>query len=269
MVARAWTRAGDAALVAEAQGCYPFEVERLRESLGRLAQAMEAVLERPSAHQALVERLDEETVPLRERVRALGRMLESGLDEEAATLTLAPGVGPTLARRLRDAGCAHLEDLALADPAALVELPGIGKARAARLVEATTELVRSRSALRYIERGDGASLAPAGWPTEVDPYRLRRALDLTVRGGDGGCYEVRGGMEPHQVRFIDSALQCDCADAASGRRCKHALAVLLARGDQEAQALARRLSELADDTRLSLFDLWFDGRGKPAGRSPR
>src|SRR5262249_11795804 len=40
LVGRYWTRAGDVYQVAERCGCYPFEVERLRESFDRLLGAM-------------------------------------------------------------------------------------------------------------------------------------------------------------------------------------------------------------------------------------
>ncbi|HEX6292924.1 MAG TPA: DEAD/DEAH box helicase [Herpetosiphonaceae bacterium] len=269
LVARDWTRTGNAAAVAEIHGCYAFEVDRLHESLSRLIPAMEAVVEPPSTQlQALME-LDEAYVPLVERVRALTRMMTAGMDEAAATLTLIPGVGPALASRLRAAGLAHLEDVAIADPAEVANVPGISPARAKRLVEAASGLVRSRSALRYEERGGMAILKPSGWPADLDPYRLRRALDLTVSDRGEELYEVRGGSEPRQVRMVAGAPRCACPDAERGHRCKHSLAVLLARGDSEIESWSRRMEEVVDQNLLNLFDLWFDRSGNVTRRIPR
>lgn len=258
IVARAWTRLGDRAAVAERTDCYPFEVDRLRESLERLLVAMIAVATamRQGDDDAAKPGLEED-VSLSERIHALHCMVASGLDESSATLTLIPGIGPTLAKRLQDNGIADIEELALAEPADLEQVRGISCERAARWIEAAVTIVPSRSALAYRETGPTLDLKPTGWPSDVDPYRLRRALELRIAGMDGGTYLVTGGLEPHLVRNVSDSFSCDCVDASRGHTCKHVLAVKLHRGDRGLQRLVRQLDSASSGDTLDLFSLWF------------
>ncbi len=252
LAARAWTRTGNADRVAEALACYPFEVRRLRESMDRLLTAMLASLE-PDADEAPAPR---EEIPVRERLRALQRMVAGGLDEETVTLTLVPGIGPKMARRLRSAGVEDVEALAQASPEDFRDVPGLSEKRSARWIDEATRLVRDRSAFRYRETGPAAALSGAAWPQGVEPYRLRRALELTVTAAGAG-YRVSGGLEPHRVRLRKGVAQCDCPDAAAGNTCKHMLAVRLKRGDRELQRLVERVQSAGAAEGLDLFDLWF------------
>lgn len=250
VVARAWTRSGDVEAVAGDHGCYPFEVERLCDCLARLLLAMGALA--PGSEQA--------EVPLRERIVVLRQMVLQGLDEEAATLTLIEGIGGTMAARLKRAGIGDVEALAQAEVADLAGVPGLSAGRAAKWIDRATQVVRSCSAYRYRElRGPARSTSvPPGWPGEVDPYRLRRALDLRIAGQDGGTYRVVGGLEPHLVRTHAARLVCDCPDAGQGHLCKHVLAVRLHRQDRELLGLVRNLSAQGEGA-LDLQALWFAG----------
>jgi helicase len=264
LAARAWTRTGDADRVAEALSCYPFEVRRLCESMERLLTAMLASLE-PEAEEAADAPRDD--VLVRERLRALHRMVAGGLDEEAVTLTLVAGVGPKMARRLRSAGVEDVEALAQANPEDLRGVRGLSEKRAARWIDEATRIVRDHSAYRYRETGPTVALGGAGWPQGVEPYRLRRALELQVRTARGG-YRVSGGLEPHRVRLLRGVPECDCPDAAGGNTCKHVLAVRLKREDRELRRLVERLQTAGAAEGLDLFDLWFrpgsPDRGTPA-----
>jgi len=137
----------------------PFEVERLRQSLDRLLLAMVAILEKPDDEPEQWLPSDEPYVPMRERIQALHRMICTGLDEFAATLTIVGGIGPTMAKRLQTAGIADIEDLALAEPAELAKVRGLSHARADKWISEATNLVKSRSAYRYRETGPVAAIA--------------------------------------------------------------------------------------------------------------
>jgi helicase len=251
---REWTRRGDGERVAEVMACYPFEIHRLRETMDRLLTGMLAVIdpEEPAGQEAAVE----EEATVRERLTALQRMVDAGLDEEAVTLTLIPGIGPRWAQRLRSVGVADIEGLAQASPEALAGVRGLKRDRASRWIEQAAGLLSKRSGYWFREVGPAARVVSSVFPAEVDPYRLRRALDLTVNGGDGGDYCVSGGLEPHRVLMREGTFLCDCPDYSDGVVCKHVLAVRLRRGDPELSRLACELRSGAEDTGLDLFRLW-------------
>jgi helicase len=262
-VVRAWTRLGNADEVADSFGCYAFEVRRLGESVERILTAAVAVLTPPKEQhldggEAPPEVPSDDGPSLRERVRALASMVAHGVDEQVVTLTLLEGIGGTLARRLRDAGIADIEDLALTDPGDLAKVRGVSVTRAARWVSEASEKIKTRSAFSLRETGRMTEASSESWNSSVEPYRLRRALDLKVRSHGEG-FAVTGGLEPHRVARADANLACDCADFAKGRECKHVLAVRLRCKDAELLSLTQHLSSEADAAGLDLFHLWFDG----------
>jgi helicase len=262
IVIRTWTRVGCADSVAQTFGCYPFEISRLTESMGRILTAAIAVLNPPNRlsseaqESPCVVRFDDKP-PLAERTRALAAMVEQGIDEQGVTLTFLDGIGGKLARRLRDAGFADIEELALADTEKLTAIGGISPTRAARWIDQATQKLRTHSALSFREIGPAPQTTSESWSATVDPYRLRRALELKVqRGGDQ--FIVDGGLEPHCITRAGAGYACDCADFARGRECKHILAVRLSCNDAELLGLVAQLSSQRDLDHLDLFGLWFD-----------
>ena len=257
LVIRQWTRLGDTQPVAETFACYPFEVAQLGTSLERLLLVMAALFEKPEVEAAAELQALADYVPLAERITALRTMVATGLDETAVTLTCLSGLGPTLAQRLYRAGITDIEALAQAEPTTLAALRGIGAARAAQWIDQAIEVVKTRSALRYREIGTAGKPLVSTWPSEIDPYRLRRALDLAVRSGEGGSFRITGGLEPHRVLMAEGTYRCDCTDTANGHLCKHVLAVRLAQGDKRLKQLVQQLTSGAEPTQLDLFALWF------------
>jgi helicase len=263
VVIRAWTRTGDAEKVATAAGWYAFEVKRVVESVERLLLAMGAVLDAP----------EEETrnrngvaVSLPERIRVLRRMVSAGLDERAATLTTVPGIGPTLAKRLVAQGIANVEELAQTTTAELAAVPGVSGKRAADWIACAHEVVVTTSATRYREAEvvprnraitlTGTESSAVQGSGTIDPYRLRRAMELTVRSIGRGIYHVQGGLDPHVVRLTSHGqFVCDCPDSAAGHTCKHRLAVQRKRHDPEVGGWLRRVR--ASERTLDLTALWF------------
>src|SRR5262249_11737331 len=151
-------------------------------------------------------------------------------------------LGPKMARRLASSGVRDIEELVLAEPEQLAKLPGLSCGRAAQWIDAASELVNTRSAYRYREDEPTLGIRPPGWPAKLDPYRLRRALDLAVTAPNDTHYRVTGGLEPHEVWLApDRRLCCDCGDAAHGIECKHVLAIRLHRGDRQLRSLSRTL----------------------------
>src|SRR5207248_852246 len=166
------------------------------------------------------------------------------------------------------AGIADVEALAQAEPAELARVRGLSKARAQRWVREAGGVVKKSSAWRYREPPARSAPRPAGWPAGVDPYRLRRALELRVSGGED-VYRVSGGQEPHEVRVEGDQLVCDCADAGAGQVCKHVLGVRMARGESGLRQRAEGLGREGGEEPVSLFGLWFDDRPAPGGEVGR
>lgn len=77
-----------------------------------------------------------------------------------ADVTELPGVGPVLQSRLENAGITTIADLALVEPIALLEVPGIGRRRGSMLI------VQARAALGDeiipLLANDGANSDEAG-----------------------------------------------------------------------------------------------------------
>jgi helicase len=257
---RCWTREGEVEKVAEICNCYPFEVERLVQQSARLLQAMSEIVGLKAAEED-DEQKDrfqiEREVSLSEKLTALHKMVELGLDEQAATLTFIEGIGARTARRLSELGCADIEDLAGIEPEMLAREKGISDKRARRWNQSAIELQKRFSAFYFRETFvPDESKNAFNFPAEIEPYRLRRALELKVAGGDGGVYRVTGGLEPHLVVLKYKELLCDCADADKGNVCKHTLAVRLLRGDKELKKLTRRLLKPETDQPIDLIALW-------------
>lgn len=263
IVARDWTRTGDAEGTADKHGCYPFEVRRLAESLEKILAAAVAVVTPPK--EELAKDLDkppaepyEEAPSLQQRLRALVAMVSHGVDEQVVTLTFLDGVGGTTARRLRDAGIADIEDLAAADALSLGSLRGLSPQRAQRWIECAEKLVKTHSAFSLRDGRGKATAVTQSWATAIDPYRLRRAFELKVLAR-GNVLRVSGGLEPHRVICSPEGLACDCADFAKGNVCKHILAVRLRKREPEAMKLAAYLHEDSAGETLDLSQLWFEG----------
>lgn len=256
LVARSWTRVGDAPRVAEEHDCYPFEVERLRESLTRLLTAMAAIFAAPVEGDE-VPSYAVENGRLRECVRAARAMVAGGMDEFGVTLTMVGGIGTKTARRLIGEGVADVEQLALLGADEFHRFRGISAKRIASWVSEAKRVALTQTALVFRETAPYVNVAPVGWVPGVDPYRLRRALDLSVRAADGGTYLITGGLEPHVVRLQGGILICDCADSARGNSCKHVLAVRMRNGDRQLKLLTDKLAHTpASADRVDVFELW-------------
>lgn len=256
LIGRTWTRMGNAEGVADRHGCYAFEVQCLCESLQRLLAAMVD----------LFSVFQKEKVPasegpaLLERIRVLEKMITCGLDEQSVTLTLLPGLGAKFARQLKEAGIEDVEDLALAEIDDLLKISGIGLKRAESWLTGAEEMVDGHlSAFRYREEASSHTLKRSEWPKDIDPYRLRRALELKVAGQDGNVFRVVGGLDPHAVQFRQGQLACDCPDHAKGHLCKHVLQVRLFQGDASLRQLANELTDAKAQEQLDLFNLWWRG----------
>ncbi|WP_055073945.1 DEAD/DEAH box helicase [Pseudanabaena sp. 'Roaring Creek'] len=252
LIARDWTRSGDGVAIAEARGCYAFEVECVRDAMQRLLLAMANIcttIQSPDFE-------DPEAIPLAEKVKVLERMISGGLDESTVTLTSVSGIGAKFAKRLKELGIHDLEDLALTESSE-VSAEGISQKRLQKWIDAANEMVGDRfSAFRYREESTTNTIVSNTFPDAIDPYRLRRALELRVTGNEGNVYRVVGGLDPHLVTCHQNIYDCDCPDAAKGNVCKHILAVRIFRHDQFLLSSLKSIKQSTEG--LDLKGLWYD-----------
>lgn len=253
-----WTVLEDEEMVADEDGIYPFEIFRLIESMDRLLLATASIrkmLDRPPGLEP-----DEPAPPKspeQTRIELLRQKVLNGIDGPVASLTLVDGIGSAWARKLSANDIGDLQALADSTPEVLTSLSGISAKRATKWIE------NAQAAHLQIPAEVDAPCVPT-FPVDpdmtLDPYRLRRALDLKVRSNKRNQWTITGGSEPRIVALSGSALTCSCPDHAKGHECKHILAVRHRRKDPEVCRIidTMRLGEKNNLPFLDLFQLWFD-----------
>jgi helicase len=269
LVASEWCSSGDAEKTAVKFNCYAFEVVRLRDSLVRLLSAMYSMIKKPLGDLDIVEDLDSNSAS--ERVRILLNMVSGGLDEYAATMTLIRGIGPRLAKRLHDLGISDLLELSKTDVSRLPRILGISKDRLLRWVHEADAISRTFSVSEIANHSPTVQIAERRREFVLDPYRLRRAVELTVSSSSPNQFIVSGGTEPHIVRIAGGEIICDCLDSrrrSSNSHCKHLLALRIHMKDPLLENEVRKLKENSSDDPFDVFDLWYK-RGSPQYRDYR
>lgn len=203
-------------------------------------------------------------------------MIRYGIPLHGLGLTDLKHVGPVRAQRF----CKH----GVFTPAQISELAANDVMSMLNTGRKTAESIL-RSAYEHLESGEAGveqqALPPEqrrttrrhkglmGWPAEIDPYRLRRALDLVVEHASPEAVRVSGGAEPHLVRITESPLRerayrCDCLDYLKGQpNCKHVLRARIAlRDDRDLRPLVERLSRRENrPLRFALGELWMAVNG--------
>ena len=253
-----WTVFGDMELVAEEDGCYPFEIYLMIESVDRLLLAACSVQKMLDQKKNMTEsETDVEAIeasPSMIRIELLRQMLLTGLEKEQASLTLINGLGTTMITRLLEFGINNLNDLKEANSVHLGTVKGLSEKRAKRWIEDAREvqikIPPDIAAYRLNSVASEISLS-------VDPYRLRRALNLEVKFLKSGEWRVDGGSEPRQVTKINNGYKCSCPDFSKGNHCKHIMAVQLEMKDPELSASAKKIKQSIQHPYLELFGLWF------------
>jgi helicase len=252
---RGYTRSGECEDVADGLDCYPVEIKRVCESVARLLPAMGSICDQMTSVSDNPEViLLPSNVP--KIIHLLHQMVETGLDEEKISLTLVPGIGPTWAKRLVDAGMMHIEDLAQSDEEDVIALGGISTGRAKQWIDKASELMTSDEIYLLRDLGTRISQQQRNWPSWIDPYRLRRARSLVVTRSNERTFVVTGGSDPHQVIWEDTDLCCDCMDYVKGHRCKHVLAVQSGLGDERIIQAEAQMSNSDKSSSIDLFKLW-------------
>lgn len=192
-------------------------------------------------------------------------MLRYGVGEEMFFLTQMRNVGGVTARTLYHAGFRTPEALKAATAAELEKLPGIGKKLAGSIIGQAESISQrtlpgnSRGTVRLTCR------APRIKPKDgIDPYRLKRSLELSAAEGRNEKYRVTGGRDPHIVSWKEGTYRCDCMDFLKNGEsipCKHILCVRHEQGDEDVIKMVRKLDSRGSMTlREAVPSLWYDPR---------
>jgi hypothetical protein len=184
-------------------------------------------------------------------------MVRSGLNEEASTLTLVPGIGKAWATKLVAIGITDLELLAQSSSETLIRLGNLSKKRSEEWIENASQLLSSDDLRVISDTTDFIQVDTTGINLPVDVYRLKRSWQLqVVATAEPDTFQVSGGADPHLVRETPSSLSCDCLDRASGHECKHLIAVRRWQGDPIILDVDKKLLQQTQVHEVNLRTWW-------------
>lgn len=262
--------------LSEVFDAYPYDLQLLKQNLCWILSVADRVFGYLFSKEIEAEEEVEEDSKRESQHRRLcadlALMVEYGIPRPSIGLAKVPGIGSKRARALVDEGIATLGDLQACGLERLRFILGLKEKSLAKILEATKDLNLELSA----EDPFALESSPAAhhpepallskWPRGIDPYRLRRALELHCDHVSNDCVRVSGGAEPHRIsvrtdfRTKSRAYACDCADFAKGHsHCKHVLrARLELRDDADLMPLLRDLASNSGDKplRYSLGEIW-------------
>ena len=254
LILLAWTEEENVESVAEMMSCYENEVLRLKDAALRLLSALRSVLKETINEEALLG-LDREY--LEKKTSRLELMIAAGLDEDASTLTLVPGIGKVWASRMVMSGILDIEMLAQSSADQLIKLGQISTKRATKWIDEATQLLSSDDMRIATDSGRSVQVQSLQIDLPFDVYRLKRSWQLQVeRSSEPDTYRVSGGSDPHLVSGITGNWSCDCPDRSKGHECKHLLAVRRWVGDPVIQDIDRALTEQTEKNEINLRAWW-------------
>jgi helicase len=257
--------------LAQHYDAYAADIHLLKTHLGWVLDAagrIFGVLSRPTKTEEQEEQEPPSPVPHQEFAGALKLMVEYGIPRDALGLTTLPGIGPKRAQALVAHGIRIPAQLAETDTEDLRKALRLSSVTVSRLLQhARSSDAQSEPKFESPQDGPVSRQAPrrnAGdWPPDIDPYRLRRALELEIDHASAELLRISGGAEPHRVTVTEDAFRnptyaCDCADFGKGTaNCKHILRARLEHNDPALLDLLRRWQDLKPkELRYSLGELW-------------
>jgi len=274
-----YTQGADLESLAQQYDAYPYDLELLRQNAGRVlatAQRVFGVLWAQRRETNETGDDGESSPPQKCKTQHvcedLQAMVEYGIPQRAVALIRIDGIGRTRARRLLDSGIETPAQMASAGLEQLCRVLKLKEKSVRQLV------MKARQAAAEQDVEDPFALEeeisnplrvkkyPLDWPPGIDPYRLRRALELQMDHRSEDSVRVSGGAEPHRVSICSASkasrqYSCDCADFRKGHsQCKHVLRAKLEVGDDhELMACLRLLGSKGETTetlRYSLGEIW-------------
>ncbi|MFZ5591623.1 MAG: helix-hairpin-helix domain-containing protein, partial [Bacillota bacterium] len=240
---------------------YEADIDILKDNMVRLLDGMAAIfnaLDNADNEEDNYDETKDYNLPSR-LCKRLSTMLYYEIDAQGVNLTYIPGVGGKIAKDLIGHGYQTVEEIAALKPRELTKIQGIGLKLAKKIVTGARAVLEHISDFTYQEESLHTVTKKNVIKTSICPYRLRRSLELRIRGHEGKFYYVTGGREDHLVTKNIDGFSCDCKDYEINQQdCKHILAVKRLLMDREVCSMMKKLKEDKNHSlRIALPSLWF------------
>ncbi|PWU14402.1 MAG: hypothetical protein C5B50_17650 [Verrucomicrobia bacterium] len=269
------TRGDTLDLLAKRYDCYPTDLINLKQNVAWVLSAAERVLQILAKQQAAQNEPEEHGekevhAVAAEKCNRLRLMIEYGVPAKSVGLVRVGRIGSKRARLLIAGGVDTLAKLAATNADSIQRILRIRALGAQQILSDAQKILEEEQAEDpFATESTPMPLnkhvaSPWRWPFRLDPYRLRRALELSVPHCSEECVHVVGGAEPHTVKIDSDAshrrsYSCDCADFAKGtRQCKHVMRARLELNDDGEILEALRLLQEQNDRplRYGLSEIW-------------
>lgn len=253
--------------VAEKFDVFESDILLLKESILRILMGISAIvsaIDKNQMGEELAKEQKKNSGSTYSICSSLINMLQYQIDSEHVALTKLDGVGGKTAKLLASHGYTSLEQISHADPAKLSSIKGIGKKLSENIVSQATQIIADGDDKTYSEQLLSERTSGKTIRTTIDPYRLRRSLELSLKGSEGGKYHITGGREDHIVLRDGNAFTCDCLDYEKRHEdCKHILCIKRSLGETEILRMVKRIKEDKNHSiRVSLPSLWYSVTAK-------
>ncbi len=258
--------------------CYPIDIQLLKRNCDwLLAVALRVFAVRWRQQWFLEHGKDTEKkcpVSIHEQlIKQLITMVRYGLPQEACQLASVKKIGSKRSFSLFHNGITDLEKLAKTPPGTIAVIIRLKPSICQTLQTDALIMLHEQNAENYTPMPEVQQSLPPDqvlekWPKQIDPYRLRRALDLKIVHHSDECMQIEGGTEPHRIQITYLApgnreYKCDCADAAKGNLCKHVMRARLENGDGKGliHALQAFQNKEHPPLRYAIGHLWIQDSG--------
>lgn len=216
------TQGEELASLAERYDCYPLDLQILKKNMGWILETAQRVFSLLWKKERTAEGINEEYVNpqpcVHEMVcRALRTMLEYGIPHDCISLVEVKGVGARRAKTLIQAGirtASQLSQTSINRVAHILKLKEMAAQKIVSSAGEVTEMQRLEELFgvhtHQIEQAPNQHMkGRLLWESHIDPYRLRRALELTIDHLSGECVRISGGAEPHVVSLMADRRGCN------------------------------------------------------------
>lgn len=259
--------------LAERFDCYPLDIAMIKKNCDWLLATALRIFAIRWRQQWYSEQDDEsEEIPTpcvhEKRIKQMIPMIQHGIPIDACQLVNIKGIGPKRAMALRENGITTIHKLKTTKPAKISKAIKLRPDLCKKIQKTAEQEQSNKESWHETDISENAAPLPPhqaifNWPKNVDPYRLRRALDLVVTHRTDECMRVEGGTEPHTMTITFSKQNkrhytCDCADFAKGNFCKHIMRARLEYGDGQEllDALKTFQNQSSPSLRYALGHLW-------------